>query len=177
MDDWDEAVAGVVRERGDRLLRTAYLLCGDADAARDLLQDALARTIGSSRRRRGGSRPAGPPTAAEAEAYVRRALTSQFLDDRRSASRWRGVEHLVATPDASPDDAPGRVDSRLDVVAALAALPPRPRTCLVLRYYADLTVGQIAAELRLAEGSVKRYLHDGTAALGATLTPSPVEEA
>lgn len=176
MDDWDAAVAGVVRERGNRLLRTAYLLCGDADRARDLLQDALARTIGSSRRR-GARRPAGPPTPAEAEAYVRRALTSQFLDDRRSASRWRGVEHLVASPDATPDDAPGRIDSRLDVVAALAALPPRPRTCLVLRYYADLTVPQIATELGIAEGSVKRYLHDGTAALGATLTPSSVEEA
>jgi RNA polymerase sigma factor (sigma-70 family) len=176
VDDWDAAVAGVVRERGNRLLRTAYLLCGDADGARDLLQDALARTIGSSRRR-GARRPAGPPTPAEAEAYVRRALTSQFLDDRRSASRWRGVEHLVASPDATPDDAPGRIDSRLDVVAALAALPPRPRTCLVLRYYADLTVPQIATELGIAEGSVKRYLHDGTAALGATLTPSSVEEA
>ena len=123
------------------------------------------------------AKAAGAATPAEAEAYVRRALTSQFLDDRRSASRWRGVEHLVASPDATPDDAPGRIDSRLDVVAALAALPPRPRTCLVLRYYADLTVPQIATELGIAEGSVKRYLHDGTAALGATLTPSSVEEA
>ncbi|PWD50702.1 RNA polymerase subunit sigma-24 [Serinibacter arcticus] len=175
MNGWDEAVEAVARTRGDRLLRTAYLLCGDVDGAKDLVQDALIRTMGSSRRRRGAGSAA--PSLPEAEAYVRRAITSQFLDDRRSATRWRSVEHLVVQPESDGAGEARRTDTRLDVVAALASLPPRPRTCLVLRFYADLTVPQIAAELELAEGSVKRYLHDGVTALGARLAPVTSEEA
>ena len=61
------------------------------------------------------------------------------------------------------------MDSQLDVRRALAGLLPRVRTCMVLRFYDDLTVPQIAATLGLAEGTVKRYLSDGSAALAAVL--------
>ena len=61
---------------------------------------------------------------------------------------------------------------RLDVRAALLRLPPRQRVCVVLRFYDDLTVPDIAAALQLSEGAVKRYLSDGIhhldAALGTT---------
>ena len=53
----------------------------------------------------------------------------------------------------------------LDVRAALGALPPQERACVVLRYLDDLTVRDVAAELGLSEGAVKRYLSDGTRTL------------
>ena len=177
MPDWDEAVAALVRLRGDRQLRTAYLLCGDVEQAHDLVQDALTRTFASQRRRLPQlSNKTGQDSLelAEVEAYVRRALTSQFLDDRRRVTRWRSVEHLLVRPEST---SPATTELRLDVIAALRQLAPRPRTCLVLRYYADLTVSQIATELSLAEGSVKRYLHEGVAALGLALVPASSEEA
>jgi RNA polymerase sigma-70 factor (ECF subfamily) len=63
----------------------------------------------------------------------------------------------------------GDRDAVLDVRAALADLPPRERACTVLRFYDDLTVAQIAAQLGLAEGTVKRYLADASARLAGVL--------
>ncbi|MEU8224790.1 RNA polymerase sigma factor [Kribbella sp. NPDC048915] len=53
---------------------------------------------------------------------------------------------------------------------ALATLSPRQRACVVLRYYEDLTVPEIAAELDCAEGTVKRHLADARAKLATQLT-------
>jgi RNA polymerase sigma-70 factor (ECF subfamily) len=56
-------------------------------------------------------------------------------------------------------------DLSADIALALNALPPRVRACVVLRYFDDLTVPDIARQLGLAPGSVKRYLSDGLHAL------------
>lgn len=64
----------------------------------------------------------------------------------------------LATDEAAPeDDAAGR----LDVPAALTALPRRQRTCVVMRFYDDMAVADIAAALGLSDGAIKRYLSDG----------------
>lgn len=46
------------------------------------------------------------------------------------------------------------------MAAALARLSPRQRAVIVLRYYEDLTDAQVAAELGLSAGTVKRHGHD-----------------
>src|SRR5699024_12845198 len=55
--------------------------------------------------------------------------------------------------------------------SALTTLPPRQRACVVLRYYADLTIEQTGDELGLATGTVKRYLHEANQRLAAVLQP------
>jgi len=52
---------------------------------------------------------------------------------------------------------------------ALAALPPRQRATIVLRYYCDLTVEQTAAELKCSQGTVKSNTSRGLASLRALL--------
>jgi RNA polymerase sigma-70 factor (ECF subfamily) len=78
----------------------------------------------------------------------------------------------VADDVAPDDDAAGR----LDVRAALGGLPRRQRTCVVMRFYDDMRVADIADALGLSEGAVKRYLSDGihhlNAALGTTADPA-----
>lgn len=56
---------------------------------------------------------------------------------------------------------------------ALATLSPRERTCVVLRFYEDLTVPAIAADLSLSVGTVKRYLSDPVRRLEGALGPAP----
>jgi RNA polymerase sigma-70 factor (ECF subfamily) len=60
-------------------------------------------------------------------------------------------------------DAPADPPDELE--AALARLSPQVRTCVVLRFYDDLTATQIAERLSLSVGTVKRYLHEASAAL------------
>lgn len=161
MADWEQAFDHVARERGAALVRYAYLLCGDWNQAEDLVQDALVKAF--SRGRSGLS-------IASAEAYVRRAIATTTIDGFRVQGRWRAVRHLFAVPDQATGAADA-VGDRLDVARALAALSPRQRTCIVLRYYEDLPIAEIADVLGFAVGTAKRYLSDGIRALEAQLGP------
>ncbi len=152
MADWTEVLEEVLRTRRGALLGYASVLTLDRAEAEDLLHEALVRTF--SRRR-------SLSDARSAEAYVRQAIRTTFLDAARRRGRWRDRVHLLAGDDdrRSPDDT---AVVGLDVRAALRALPPRERACVVLRYLDDLTVRDVAVELGLSEGAVKRYLSDAT---------------
>lgn len=161
MSDWRDVMAQLVENRERALLGYAYLVCGNPTQAQDLVQDALVRTF---------SQPRPGLTAAKAEGYVRRAITTVYIDGYRRQQRWRRVQHLFQ-PDQTAPDALAGVEAGSDVNAALATLPPRVRACVVLRYFDDLTVPEIARQLGLAPGSVKRYLHDGLGQLQLALGP------
>ena len=60
---------------------------------------------------------------------------------------------------------------RMHVFQALGTLSPRERACVVLRFYEDLTIRQIADHLSLSQGTVKRYLSDAVHSLEQTLGP------
>ena len=163
---WEEVVARLVAERGDALTRYAYLVSGNRDDASDLVQDALVKTFG---RLRNGF------TIASAEAYVRRAILNTYLDSGRRVSRWRKIAHLQATPET--DDTPNvETEARLDLQGQLAKLSPRERACIVLRYYEDLKVDDIAEWLEISSGAVKRYLSDGLAKMAVSITTEREED-
>jgi len=156
---WEQVVTQLVEERGEALTRYAYFVSGSRDDAADLVQDALVKTFG--RLRNGFS-------VASAEAYVRRAILNTYLDRGRRTTRWRKIAHLEAAPEIaeSPTD---DSESRIDLQEELRKLSPRERACLVLRYYEDLKVDDIAETLELSSGAVKRYLSDGLAKMAVHL--------
>ena len=161
MSDWERVLDDLVRVRGRALVRHAYLLTGDVTAAEDLVQDAIIATF---------ARRARVRTPAAAEAYVRRAILTTYVDGYRRQRRWRDVQHLVLRTEQALGHE-GVVGDRADVVAALRTLAPRVRACVVLRFYDDMTVAEIAEQLGLSDGAVKRYLSDGMKALAALLGP------
>ena len=155
MARWEPVLDEVMRERSPRLLAYARLLTGDDAEAQDVLQDALVRAF---------SRGRAFDNANLAESYVRRAIPSVFIDrlrKRKAAERAHDKDAAIGGRDVFYSDR----DVVMDVRAALAALPPQERACVVLRFYDDLTVPQIAAQLKLAEGTVKRYLSDASGKL------------
>jgi RNA polymerase sigma-70 factor (ECF subfamily) len=114
------------------------------------------------------ARPRSVPDARSAEGYVRQAVRTAFLDQSRRRRTSRESAHLLddtSTARAAEDVAAASVDVR----RALAQLSPRERACVVLRFFDEMTVPEVAASLHLSEGSVKRYLSDGTRKLRATL--------
>jgi RNA polymerase sigma factor (sigma-70 family) len=159
---WDDVATQLVAERGDALTRYAFLLTGDADDAADLVQDALVRTFGS---------PRFQLTLPRAEAYVRRAILNAVIDRSRRGVTWRRVRHL-AVPAADHDVPQERSDTRIDLMRRIRSLAPRQAACIVLRYYDDLTVDQVAHTLGLSSGAVKRYLSDGLRALSSSIEAS-----
>ena len=161
---WAPVLDRLVRERRSALVRYAALLTGgDRRDADDLVQEALVRTFSRGRPLR---------EVAAAEAYVRQAILRVFLDGYRRRRHFRTLQHLVGGREWVPSS-DAASDAAIDVRAALATLRERPRACVVLRYYDDLTVPEIADRLGLAQGTVKRYLSDAVAALEVVLGPLP----
>lgn len=153
---WQPLVEDLIVQRGARLLTYAAMLTPrDADAE-DLLQDALVKCF--SRRR-------SIETIGEAEVYARRAMQTIVIDRARArGSRKRATDKAFARQPSAPD-----VEAGLDLRRALRELSPRERVCIVMKYFDDMTIAQIAVHLGLADGTVKRYLSDATKALQVRL--------
>jgi RNA polymerase sigma-70 factor (sigma-E family) len=137
-----------VGERGPALLRLAWLLCADPDAAEDLVQDALAKVLPRWGRIVAGGAP---------EPYVRSVIRTTFIDGwRRRRLREVLVDDDVVLPEpgAGPDHA-SDVAVRFAVQSALLRLTPRQRAVLVLRFYEDLTETATARELGCSVSTVK----------------------
>jgi RNA polymerase sigma-70 factor (sigma-E family) len=125
-----------------RLRRTAFLLCGDWHTAEDLVQTALAKVFVAWRRIREQN---------AAHAYATRTLVNTYLADKRLK---RPAEVLTGRlPDRSAASA--APEARIVVLDALATLPPKGRAVVVLRYWADLSVEQVALVLGCSPGNVK----------------------
>jgi RNA polymerase sigma-70 factor (sigma-E family) len=152
-----------VQGSSGRLFRTALLLTGqDRAAAEDLLQLALERAY----RRWGRICRSEDP-----ERYVRRILANASKDRwRRAARRPERPLHEGDGPEPADDHA-GAVTDRDYLMRALAGLPPRQRTVLVLRYFTGLSAAEIADELGCSVGTVKSQLSRGLARLRAAAGP------
>jgi RNA polymerase sigma-70 factor (sigma-E family) len=146
-----------------RLRRTAFLLCGDWHTAEDLAQMALEKMFVSWRRIR---------RQDAVHTYATRTLVNTYLAHRRLR---RTGELLTGWFPERPVEAPAP-ETRLMLVDALATLPPRARAVVVLRYWADLSVEQVADMLGCSQGNVKglsaRALDKLRAALGEAMAES-----
>jgi RNA polymerase sigma-70 factor (sigma-E family) len=150
-----DGFAEFVENRSKSLLRSAWLLTGDAGRAEDLLQTALARTWPRWQRVNAGGNP---------EAYVRKVLHTTYLSWWRR--RWRGEMPTSEPPDAAwSDDIESDYASRDAVRRALAGLTPAQRSVVVLRFVEDLSVAETAAALGCSEGTVKTHTSRALAAL------------
>lgn len=156
----DEEFSRYVAARLGALRRAAYLLCHDWQRADDLVQTTITRLYAHWGR---------AASLEHTDAYARTILVRTYLGEQRSA--WfRRVSVTGAVPDR-PDRAPDH-ESVLDVRTALAALPPRQRATLVLRFYCDFSVAEVAGVLGCSEGTVKSQTAKGIAALRGELTPA-----
>jgi len=126
-----------------RLRRTAFLLCGDWHTAEDLVQSALAKVFVAWRRIQ---------QQDAVHAYATRTLLNCYLTDRRLK---RPVEVLTDQLPESPVAEWSTPETRMVVLAALATLPPRARAIVVLRYWVDLSIEEVASMLGCSAGNVR----------------------
>jgi RNA polymerase sigma-70 factor (sigma-E family) len=141
------------------LVRLAFGLTGERWLAEDLAQTALASAYASWWR---------VSRADDPDAYVRRILINA------SKSRFRG--HRPSEQPSEPDDLPDPevadpatdVGERSALLTALAELPPRQRTVVVLRYVEDMSDAQVAALLGCSAGTVRSQAARALAKLRAS---------
>jgi RNA polymerase sigma-70 factor (sigma-E family) len=146
-----------------RLRRTAFLLCGDWHTAEDLAQTALAKMFVAWReiRRHDG-----------VHAYANRTLVT-YLAHRR----LKRTGELLTGRFPDRPAAAAAPETRMVVLDALATLPPRARAVVVLRYWADLSVEQVADVLNCSTGNVKSLSARALPRLRAVLDEALAEPA
>ena len=155
--------AGFVREHTSALLRTAYLLTGNRQAAEELVQDTLARLYPKWERVESSDIPL---------AYVRRSLANAFVNHQRRASRREyAFEHLPEHVDHR--DPLGQLADRDEIWSGLRRLPDRQRAALVLRFFEDLDDEQSASALGCRVGTVRSLISRGLATLRAEMAQPP----
>jgi RNA polymerase sigma-70 factor (sigma-E family) len=149
-----------VGDRGDALLRFAYVLTGDAALAEDAVQDALTSACAKWSRVRAADDP---------DAYVRRMIVNAHVSWWR---RFRRRESPVPDPETRTTTADGATErAEADAIWNLCAgLPRAQRAAVVLRYYEGLSYAEIGAVLGCAEATARSRVHRALATLRQTLT-------
>lgn len=149
-----------------RVVAGVALACGSYAAAEDAVQEAVARAWERSER---GERIESPKAWVTTMAMnLARSNFRRAMAERRARGRLTDRSASTARLDGG---------ARVDLERALAALPRRQREATVLRYYLDLDVREVAAALRVNEGSAKTTLHRARRALARALGDSENEEA
>ena len=133
------------RQSYEPMVRVAFLLVGSRAEAEDVVQDAFARI------ELRWSRLDNP------EGYLHRCVVNRSHDvlrRRRLEQRFRSLRRDETT-ELGADE----------LADALAALPPKRRTAVVLKYYAGLREREIAEAMGVRPGTVKSMLHRALAQL------------
>jgi RNA polymerase sigma-70 factor (ECF subfamily) len=155
MEDYPRLVAGLTLASGSRA------------GAEDAVQEALARAW--DRSDRGLHIHSLSAWVTVVALNLARSGLRRRRAERRATDRLRDPgRHEEGTPSG----ASSRSDERVDLERALSGLSPRQREAIVLHYYLDLPIADIAKALGVAEGTVKTTLHRARASLAEALGAS-----
>ena len=147
-----DAFRYLVEQYKDVLHGTAYLMTGNRALAEEQVQEAFLSAWQGIRGFQLG-RPFKP--------WLVRILINAVLGQRRRRALTTVPLEESDRPEDSPsvDEAVEALADRQSVRRALTGLPPDQRQVVVLRYFADLTVRQVAQAMGIREGTVKSRLH------------------
>ena len=154
-------VTDLFREHHIDLVHLAVVMVGDLATAEDIVQDVFERL------HRGWHELREPSRGL---AYARSAVLNGCRSvHRRAAIARKYAPRLAPLPAGHAPGEPSAIGDRGELAAALRLLPRRQREVLVLRYYADLNVAEVAETLRIAPSTVRACTSRGLAALALAL--------
>ena len=163
-----DAFRHLVDRYKDVMYGTAVLMTGNRSVAEETVQEAFL----SAWRGIAGFKRGRPP-----KPWLMRILVNRVMDGRRRRS-----VPTVPLADMDPAGAPsvpdeaGAFENRTVVRQALAHLVPEQQQVVVLRYFAELTVPEVARSIGVKEGTVKSRLHRALGRLREKLEESGVGE-
>jgi RNA polymerase sigma-70 factor (ECF subfamily) len=148
----DEAFEALWREQFASVARAATGITGNVDDGAEVAQEAFARAYQHWAKVSGLDRP---------EAWVHRVAVHVAISHlRRAHRRVVPARPPIFEPPDAPDD---------DLLRALRGLTPAQRAVVVLRFYLDLSVDDVAKTMRKRPGTVRALTHQGMERLRASL--------
>jgi RNA polymerase sigma-70 factor, ECF subfamily len=153
-------IEALYRDRYLGFRRSLSAVTGSYETAHDVVQEAFARALAQAGRYRGDA-PLG--------AWVWGIAVHVAQDEVRRSSPLP-LENLLEEGFVEPSRDPALAD-------ALRSLPPRRRLIFFLRYFADMSYGEIGAVCGISEGTVAASVAQArTALLELLVESSPVKE-
>ena len=162
VDDADDAFAAWYRTEHPRLLAAMTVVTRNLHVAQDVTSEAFARALASWKRVSVMDSPAGWTYRVALNVVRRRA--------RRAALEQRLLRRMV------PDDSGLPLERSVELWDAVAALPPRARTAIALRYAAGLSEAEVATAMNIAVGTASATLSAARKTLARTLNDTPLNE-
>ncbi len=145
-----ETLGDLLSTYGRELQAVAFLILRDRAEAEDIVIETLLTAY-----ERGGS----IRDERALRAWLLRVATNKALGTRRSTGRVVRLD-VVLEP-AGLDDMAADSSTRLALLDGVSSLPIQMRAAIVLRYYADLSVDEVAATLGKSPNTIKAQLQTG----------------
>ena len=163
----ESAFALIVDRFGDLLMRTAYLLLQDEEAAKDVVQESFFLAWKNMEQLR---------EPALLRAWLLRIVVNQSTGLKRQWARRRTLlqqqflQKRVDQEIHTADFMRGYPEEKLDAWRAIEQLPMNQRAVLVLFYYHRLTIAEIARLLNVSENTLRKRLRRALAKIRKTLS-------
>lgn len=166
-EDKESRLAAWIREYGDALLRTCFIILSDRVQAEDALQDTFLKVWRHMDRFEGRE-------GSSVKTWITRIAINTCKDYRRTA--WfRHVDRQTAIEDL-PLAAPSTEESR-DLFLDVMGLPDRLKQVILLYYFHDFTMAETAQVLGISRQAVQYRLKKAYQQLGQTPEGSDLDEA
>jgi RNA polymerase sigma-70 factor, ECF subfamily len=164
----EEQFAEMFHRYKNLVLKTAYLILGSAQEADDVLQDVFLKVHASLH--------TYDASKGAITTWLYRITVNQCLNRKRG---WRVItvplgDHLRSRALHVPS-AEGRIDDQDAMLEALSGLSEKLRAVVVLRYYADLPLNDIADVLDIPPGTVKSRLNKALDVLRRRMADAPFD--
>ena len=150
----EELLLAYIKEHQEQFYRLAYSYAKNSEDALDIVQDAVVKAIEKQHTLR---------NPATIRTWFYRILVNTSID----AIRRRGkVLYTDVLPEGGPEiSQESRVLDEVSLYEAIGRLSPEVRTVILLRFFEDMKIGEIADVTRLPLSTVKNRLYRGLAAL------------
>jgi len=145
------AVEQLVALYGNRLLRSAYLICGNEADAQDIVQETFISAIKSIQKFQSRSK---------LYTWLHGILINVAHNFRRKQKRFISLEEIPEQSELS--EVQNQIDKAITstfLVDKINELPPKHREIITLRYFEQMKIREIAQHLKLTKGTVKSRLH------------------
>ncbi|MBT2757444.1 sigma-70 family RNA polymerase sigma factor [Mesobacillus foraminis] len=142
----EKAFQELIQNEKNKLFRMAYLYVKNEGDALDIVQETIYKAFISIKQL---NEPSYFST------WLSRILINTALDFIKKSNRILTLSDI----EVAGNDQSFRIEEKLDLVAAIRQLEVQYKTVIILRYYKDLSIKQIAEILHCPEGTVKTRIH------------------
>jgi RNA polymerase sigma-70 factor (ECF subfamily) len=170
-----EGLKGLVEKYQIQAVRAAYLILNDQSLAEGVVQKAFLK---AARRihQFDESFPFYPwfyrIVINDALKQVRAHKRLVSLEEA-AEGRIRNVARLLTDPKPQPDAIVETVETHQDVRAAIRSLPPEQRAAVVMFYYLDMSMSEMAEQTQRPLSTIKWWLRDARSRLKRLINVSP----